>query len=72
MMSEKDITMTSRQVFVPYINGHVYDLWGGEPNSIRVFASVDDAKVFGFLDIRRVELWEIRTADVTPAELPSR
>ncbi len=47
-----------RKVFVPYISGHVYDLWGGEPHNIRIFASREKAKVFGFTDVREVELWE--------------
>lgn len=49
---------TPRKVFVPYIYGHVYDLWGGEPYNIRVFASREDAKKFNFTDVREVELWE--------------
>lgn len=46
-----------RKVFVPYVNGGVYDLWGGEPNNIRVFMSRLHAEKFGFDDIREIELW---------------
>lgn len=45
------------KVFVPYINGHIYDLWGGEPNSLKVFASRAEAERFNFTDIRELELW---------------
>jgi len=53
-----DNPTTSRKVFAPYIGGHVYDMWGGEPRNIRVFASREDAQKFGFSDVREIELWE--------------
>lgn len=48
----------SRMVFIPYINGHVYDLWGGELNNIAIFATREEAQHFGFKDVREIELWE--------------
>lgn len=56
-MSAKPLIPRPVKVFVPYINGHVYDLWGGEPNSLRVFASRAEAEQLNFTDIRELNLW---------------
>lgn len=57
-MAYGEAMITQRKVFIPYINGHIYDLWGGEPHNVRVFASREDTERFGFSDVREIELWE--------------
>jgi len=54
--SDNSTTLPIRKVFIPYINGRVYDMWGCEPSTIRVFSSREEAERFSFTDIREVYL----------------
>jgi hypothetical protein len=61
-MSKPDTTndriIGPRKVFIPYIKGRIYDMWGAEPESLLIFGSREEAEKYNFTDVREVCLWE--------------
>lgn len=60
MSDPKSVTtkMTIRKKYVPYINGKIYDVYGGEAHSVRMFSTLEEAKRLGFEDVRQIEVIE--------------